>query len=467
MQPRFIAVAVLETNRASVSDNTDVDIHLIERALADMPGPRRILVGLSGGLDSIVLLCLVRQWWLTQAPAQRPALHAIHVNHQLMPQADAWQARCVTLCAEWQVELTARKVVVESDQSSLEASAREARYSVFKESVEPGDILMLAHHRDDQVETVLQRLARGSGPLGLGGMALHSRLHGFSLLRPLLDIDREQLQAFASDHQLSWMEDPSNQDETLERNYIRHRLLPVWRDQRPQLNQSLARSARLSQESAQLLDELAALDMRGQPQSDGGLPISILQELSCARQKNLLRYWLRQQGIRPPSEIVTQRILEEVLGASADGQPQVAWGQSSVRRFQATLYGLATVLPQPAGLQLRLDTFDSPQSLPLGCLISGVGESCFSRQAMEQAPVTVRFRSGGERLKLQGRPPKALKDLFQESGVPPWLRGVWPILYSGGSIAGLPGLWVCEGFLPQSEEDKICFHWHRNAVAQD
>lgn len=449
-----------------MSNTNDVDIQLIELALADMPGPRRIVVGFSGGLDSTVLLSLVHQWWLTQTPAQRPSLHAIHVNHQLIPQADTWQSHCADICAQWQIEFTARKVAVDSDQSSLEASARAARYAVFKELIRPGDILLLAHHRDDQVETLLQRLARGSGPLGMGSMAHCSQLHGFTLLRPLLDLDREQLQAFARNHSLTWIDDPSNQDESLERNYIRRRVLPLWRDQRSELNQALARSARLSRESAQLLDDLAAMDLE-QSQADERLPIDVLQGLSPARQKNLLRYWLRQQGIRPPSEIVTQRILDEVVGASADAQPLVMWGQSSVRRFQSALYGLGHALPEPKGISLSLDVLDCPPALPVGRLAPGTKEPGFSRQALLQQPVTVRFRAGGERLKLQGRPPKALKDLFQESGVPPWLRGVWPILYSGDSIAGLPGLWVCEGFLPQSNEDKICFHWHRNAVPRD
>lgn len=453
-----------------MSYQSNVDVQLIAQALAAKPGLRRIVVGLSGGLDSTALLHLTHQWWLQQPADHRPALHAIHINHQLQPQAEQWQQQCAEMCARWQIECTVRKVLVNTEAGSLETVARQARYAAFREFLQSGDGLLLAHHRDDQVETMLQRLARGSGPLGLGAMTSCSEQHGFTLLRPLLAVDRVQLEQFAHDHDLAWVDDPSNRDPAMERNFIRLRLLPQWRNARPQLNQALARSARLARESALLLDELAALDL-GQPRADGGLQTSALQGLGLARQKNLLRYWLRRQGVQPPSETITLRILNEVLTAAPDGQPLVAWGHNSVRRYQSTLYALNRPLPEPGGLAIPVNQFERPHALPLGRLLVNASAPAFSRRALLEEsglePLTVRFRRGGERLQLPGRPMKPLKDLFQEEGVPPWLRGLWPILWRGDQIAGLPGLWVCEGFLPQSGDDQLGLLWDPGDAAQD
>ncbi|RLT92629.1 tRNA lysidine(34) synthetase TilS [Ketobacter sp.] len=439
---------------------------LIGQALAECPGPDRIHVGFSGGLDSTVLLHLVYRWWCQLPPHRRPPLQAIHVNHQLHAEAPGWRNQCVALCQQWSIPCVTRDVTVDRAASSLEQQARRARYQVFHELVQPSEVLLLAHHRDDQVETLLQRLARGSGPLGLGAMTAHSRRHGFHIVRPLLDWDRLELETYAREHHLHWVEDPSNQDESLERNFIRRRLLPLWRSRRAELNQTLARSARLCNESALLLDDLAALDLGG-ARPDGGLPLVRLQTLSTARQHNLLRFWLRELGIPLPSAVVLQRIASEVASATTDAQPLVTWGQASVRRFQGVLYGLGQPLPEAGSDPIVLPTVDTTVTLPWGQWRATGSPLPFSRQALSGKTLSIQFRAGGERLKLPGRPGKSLKDLFQEAAVPPWLRGLWPILYADGRIAGLPGLWVCEDYTPVSEADRVCFHWQRPGCAQD
>lgn len=459
------------------------NIQVIQQALASVPGPCRIHVGLSGGLDSTVLLHMVRAWWQVQPADRRPSLHAIHINHQLQADSDGWARQCLQLCEQWDVPCTTIKVTVDVSQPSLEQQARMARYRAFDDQIGPGEVLLLAHHRDDQVETLLQRLARGSGPLGLGAMQVASMRGQYSLLRPLLELDRAQLEHYAVLHQLAWVDDPSNQDDRLERNFLRNQVLPLWRGSRTGLNQTLARSARLCQESAELLDQLAELDLgwhgdkhgMGRGPERGSLPIATLLPLTASRRNNALRYWLRQQGLPPPSEAVLEQISTDLMLAAPDAQPLVSWGDNSVRRFQSALYCFGQTLPEwlddvialelPAGLVSVSSGLIL--NLPVGGLHFDQGGTLFSRAALQQNPLTIGFRQGGERLQLPGRPLKPLKDLFQERAVAPWLRNIWPILYSGEQIIGLPGLLVCEGFQPQSPTDALALTWIRGAIAQD
>ena len=428
------------------------------------PEPSCIHVGFSGGLDSTVLLHLLHHW--CQQSSASPPLQAIHVNHQLQPQADQWQDQCARLCQQWGIDCVTQAVTVDASGSSLEQQARTARYRVFRNHVKPGAVLMLAHHRDDQVETLLQRLARGSGPLGLGAMQACNQLHGMTILRPLLDVDRRQLEGYARANGLNWVDDPSNQDETIERNFIRRQLLPLWRSERPQLNQTLARSARLGRESAALLDDLAEMDC-GTRRDDAGLAVERLIPLGAARRNNLLRFWLRQCGIQPPSEVILQRLVEEVALAAVDAQPRVDWGDCSVRRFQGVLYGLNQKLPECAPGHFCHLGLDDELLLPHGHWLPAGGAVGFSRFALRGKTLSIGFRQGGERLQLSARVTKSLKDLFQEATVAPWWRGLWPILYADGEIVGLPGLWVCERYTPRSPDDEIRFLWQQPGAAQD
>lgn len=429
---------------------------LITDALADLPGHTRLVVGFSGGLDSTVLLHLAQQCRQTD-----PALNvaALHVNHQLQPAADQWQLHCELLCRHWQIPFLGDIVRVDRDQASLEQAARDARYAAFRRHLQPGDLLLLAHHRDDQVETLFQRLLRGSGPLGLGGMGSVSRQPGLTILRPLLEQDRADLEAYARDQGLGWIDDPSNGDTGFERNFLRHQVLPSLRTRWPRLNQTVARAARLSRDSAQLLDELALIDA-GEPVTAGNpLPIPVLQSLSHARAMNLLRYWIRQHGTTAPSEAQLARVLMEILPAQDDAQPVVSWGQHQLRRYRQGLYCLP-LLPVPAPVDLPFVPGEDAPLLPVGRLIQAEGQgTAFSRTRLHQGDLRLRTRQGGERLKPAGRPGNSLKHWLQALQVPPWWRDHWPILYAGDEIAGLPGLVVCEGFQPAGPEDGLWLGW--------
>ena len=438
-----------------------MDATLIDQALAARPGPpaqpppARLVVGFSGGLDSTVLLQLAAQW---QALHPATALLALHINHQLHPHADDWQQHCADLCRQWQIPFVAQTVAIDRAQASLEQSARTARYNVFLQHAQPDDVLLLAHHRDDQVETLLQRLLRGSGPLGLGGMGLFSRQQSLNIARPLLDIDRAGLEQYARVHQLRWIDDPSNADSRFERNFLRHDALPCLRSRWPQLNQTLARSARLNREAASLLDELAQGD-QGQPAADGSLPLACLHNLGDARARNLIRYWLRQQGASMPSEVQLQRVLDEIVPAAADARPELIWGGQAIRRYHNALFCVPD-LPPPAPDPLAFDPSQPQQTCLAGVLVTIAGQgTAFSRAVLQTGSLTLRFRQGGETAKPAGRHTRSLKQWLQDYRVPPWWRDHWPLLYVNDQLAGLPGLFACDGFQPQNPADALWLDW--------
>lgn len=434
---------------------------LIQNALALVPECTRVVVGFSGGLDSTVLLHLAHEWQRTH-PAI--GLAALHVNHQLQPLADQWQLHCELLCRHWQIPFLNETVKVERDQASLEQAARTARYAAFRQHVGDNDVLLLAHHRDDQVETLLQRLLRGSGPLGLGGMGVVSRQHGMTILRPLLEQDRVQLEDYVRHHDLQWIEDPSNGDPAFERNFLRHQILPPLRSRWPQLNQTVSRSARLCRDAAELLDDLAEIDGAGQCLAGQPLPVSLLDGLRPGRAFNLLRHWLRLQGATPPSASQLQRVLHEMLPAPDDAQPELLWGAVQLRRYRGALHCVPLLMPaESSPLAIAIDQPQIP--LAAGQLLIGAGQgSAFSRGKLAAGPLTVRFREGGERIKPAGRPSNSLKHWLQDYRVPPWWRDHWPILYCGEEIAGLPGLLVCEGFEPLADGDTVWLDWKQPVI---
>lgn len=436
---------------------TSVHPQLIQHLLNRLPAVSRLVVGFSGGLDSTVLLHLVREW-----QRQHPAtgILALQVNHQLQSAAQQWQQHCEALCQQWHIPFVAEPVAVDRQQASLEQAARHARYDAFRRHVRADDLLLLAHHRDDQVETLFQRLLRGSGALGLGGMGDVSRQEGLLIGRPLLQQDRSVLESYARQHQLAWVDDPTNQDQQLERNFLRHDVLPRLRTRWPRLNQTVARAARLSREAADLLAELAELDGAGQCNPGAPLPLHLLTGLSAPRARNLLRHWLRLQGASLPSEAQLDRIMQDMPGAADDAQPELRWGSFTLRRYRQALY----CLPQLAAAETaeRALLPEPLDGVPWagGKLIVAAGQGvAFSRTALAGEPLSLRPRQGGIRLKPHGRPGNSLKHWLQASQVPPWWRDRWPLLYCGDRLAGLPGLLVADGFAPQNEADSLWLDW--------
>lgn len=407
-----------------------------------------ILVAFSGGLDSTVLLHQLVQW-----REQHPevALRAIHIHHGLSPHADSWVQHCESVCMQWQVPLVVERVHLEDDGLGIEAQARRARYQAFAQTLLPGEVLMTAQHLDDQCETFLLALKRGSGPAGLSAMGENSPFAGTQLIRPLLAQTREALEAWARQHELCWIEDESNQDDTYDRNFLRLRVTPLLQQRWPHFAQAVARSAALCAEQESLLDELLASDLADCITAHGTLLLVPLMMVSDVRRAALLRRWLAGLNAPMPSRDGLERIWQEVALAREDASPCFRLGEYEVRRYQSQLWWVKSVDGQSETVIPWLE-WKTPLALPAGLgsvqLISA-GEL---RMPQEDETVSIRFKAPGL-LHIVGRNGgRKLKKIWQEQGIPPWRRDTTPLLFYGETLIAAAGIFVTREGAAEDEE---------------
>lgn len=427
--------------------------------IKDFPAAERCHLALSGGLDSCVLLHL-----LASLRESLPwALQAIHINHGLQVVANLWQAHCESLCEQYGIPLQVVQLsLAPGPGESVEAVAREARYRALAEHIGPGHLLLTAQHQDDQAETLLLQLLRGSGPAGLASMPVTSRFGTGWLARPLLGISRDAIAAYARQNRLTWEEDPSNRDLRFDRNFIRHQVMPLLSGRWPAATVTLSRAARFSGELLVLAQEEAEEDL-AQVRRPGnhGLSIERLRCFDSVRLRNLLRHWITLTGAPLPSSKKLARIEHEAVHGRADAKPLIAWRAWEVRRYRDCLQ-LERARPPleiPASLVWH---GRSELLLPggLGSLIAEPGAPGIASERWSAAQVEVRFRRGGESCLPQGqRHHRPLKKLFQEWGVPPWKRGRIPLVYLDGELAAIPGRLVCAPFAAAVGEPSIMIRW--------
>ena len=398
-------------------------------------------VAISGGLDSTVLLHAMS----TLAAREGIALRAVHVDHGLQPESAAWATACRASCGDSGVTLDVLELCLEPPTgASLEAAAREARYAALAGHLAHDEWLLTAHHRDDQFETVLIQLLRGAGVAGLAAMPTRARLGLGWHARPLLDVERIELAAYAGLYRLSWHEDPMNDSTRFDRGWLRNRVLPSIRERWPSAAATVARSAGHLAEASRLLAEMAAADAPG-VLDDGRLSLAALRRLSRDRQVNLLRWWLRQQGMRPPPAARLAAVMPDFYEARPDAAPCLRWDEGEVRRYRGRLYALARLPEPPPKMPASTGvTLDLGAGLGHFGLVSGQDGGLAAPLA---AAVAFRFRAGGETLRPHaGRPRKRLKDLCQEAGVVPWMRDRLPLVYVGERLAAVGDLWIDADF---------------------
>lgn len=413
----------------------------LDQLETDANRPSRYIIALSGGLDSTVLAHALAE---TRERHGRELL-AVHVDHGLQDDAGGWSKHCGTLADSLGIRYIAESVAVDpSGGGGLEAAAREARYAVLAAHVGRGDWLLSAHHLNDQAETLLLNLMRGSGPAGIAGIGVLNPFASGWLARPLIEVPREDLETYAANAGLEWVEDPSNEDRRFDRNFLRHEVLPVLEDRWGDVVGRLARSAELAGEAAVLLDDLADYDLRAVGDRHDRIDTSGLRALSEPRQRNLLRHAVRRAGLPAPSALQLASILEQLVPAREDAQPIVAWPGAEVRRYRGKLYirAAAGESELPAEGTILGDE-------PL-CLGPGMGELSLSSdaplglsQAVIERGLTVHYRRGGEEIKPAGQKhTRKIKKLLQEEGVVPWMRERLPLLYSGGELVAVGDLWI-------------------------
>ncbi|HEX2139784.1 MAG TPA: tRNA lysidine(34) synthetase TilS [Woeseiaceae bacterium] len=406
--------------------------------------PSRYVVAYSGGLDSTVLLHA-----LCRATGRRGVpIVAVHVNHALHADAARWEDHCRRVAEGLGIEFIRRRIdIPPADPRGPEAAARARRYAAIAELVQPGDHVLTAHHQDDQAETLLLNLMRGSGAAGLAGIGPVQPLGKGLLLRPLLNVPREAIEAYAAAHALEWCEDPSNADSRFDRNYLRREILPVFRRRWPAVSARLARSAGLLAEANGLQTELAEVDLATLGGDPARLDLEALRQLAAARQRNVLRHAIRRLGLPGAPSARLEQAVRELLSAAPDAQPLVRWPGGELRRYRGSLYVLPPFAYRAPTDPLALPADGRPIRLgdSLGALQLERGVSGGIDPELVGEGLRVAFRSGGEALRPAGRRhTHRLKKLLQEQGVLPWMREFLPLLYKDEKLVAVGDLWLAQ-----------------------
>lgn len=428
--------------------------------LTEYGSARRFCIAYSGGVDSHVLLhalvSLERQILAT-------SLCAYHINHHLHERSDEWAQHCEAVCNDLSVKYEVIDVEANAEKGeSPEAKARLARYRALEAVVMSGDLLLTAHHQDDQAETLLLQLFRGSGPKGLAAMPAYAHFGPASIARPLLQFSRDEIRDYAAIHELIWIDDPSNKTHRYDRNFLRHNVMPIIKNRWPSVAKTLSRSAAHCADATRILEEDARCQMeRLKGTVPGSLSVTALRVLASPRRAVVLRYWLHSRGFRVPNMARFANIDKGVIFAHRDSSPVVSWPGCEVRRYRDDLYAIRPLAMHDAGKhypwrineELRIEGLGVLKAEP--AIGNGLGD-----EYLQSKGLTVRFRQGGERCRPAGRAHvHSLKKLFQECAIPPWERERIPLIYLGEKLIAVAGIVICDGFQTLENETGHVLRW--------
>ena len=431
--------------------------------------PTRLVVGVSGGLDSMALL----HWLLHSLQFPKEQLRVVHVNHQLHARAPEWAKLVSDQCRERGVDCAIETVVVDGKRAGPEGAARQARFSAFRHHLQPSDVLVLGHHQDDRAETFLLNLMRGAGVQGLSAMAAEDCHSDFSIIRPWIDCRRSQLLDYAQHHQLQWVDDPSNDSTDYDRNFLRHRVLPLLAERWPHAVPSIARSAQWMAEAAEL-DYARWQNASKHSTGDGGLDLSTWRCWPWPLQKSALRHWLRTKTGVAPGEGWMATFLDTVANARADGQPELNWHNGTVRRYRDVVYWVAK---QNDAVEPMFEDFVSgvvwhppfapleiPRQSQVGSLHLLLAAKVSNDSALLSQPFLVQRVTGSVPFKPIGaRHTLTVKKYFQHSGIAPWRRpnalGVFALEGRGPLLA----LILADGSIVLAHDSPFVLEWFDEA----
>jgi tRNA(Ile)-lysidine synthase len=415
----------------------------------------RVTVAFSGGVDSTVLLAALARLQLVAA------LRAVHVDHGLHADSAGWQVHCAAVAAELGVPFTSVRVTVARDSGfGLEAAAREARYAALERLMTPGELLVTAHHGDDQLETLLLRLMRGTGVRGLRGVLEHLPFGVGRLARPLLGFTRTEIVAEARASGLRWLDDPANDDPRHDRSFLRRDVVPALVARWSAAARSAQRLAEQMTDAEAILDAVAERD--AEPiEIPARIPLAVLAALEPARQRNLLRHLLRRVSLGAPSALKAEELRNALLHARPGAQTRILWAGGEGRVFREHLYLMSALPPaSPPAYRARLDEnhgWSGPEGeLGLEPAASGPGLP----ESWLDAGLELRFRAGGEDFRPLDRPHShPLKRWFHDAGVVPWMRSRIPLLYRGDCLVAVADLWLSHDVAAAASEPRWRVRW--------
>lgn len=396
-------------------------------------------VAFSGGLDSTLLLAALAR------SERRSRVRALHINHGLHPESESWVEHCSQTAAKFGIAFNSRSIdITKTAGQSLEAVARQARYAMLAELMEPGELLLTAHHRDDQLETVLLRLLRGSGVKGLRGISPNMPFGPGYLARPMLEISKDEIRNCAGLWGLNWIEDSSNRDQSFDRNYLRSEVIPQLQQRWPGVAITAGRAARQMAAAQELLDFAAVIDS-SKVESPARVSQAYLRGLSQSRRGNLLRYLIGGLGLSVPNAAQLNQLISALDVTRPDAQTQVQWpgGEGRIFRGQLYLFEPLTTASAP-GYEGRLE-ISKPWQGPEGRLELSQADGVGLSEAWVAKGLTVRFRTGGERFKpLDSAHSRKLKKWLQLAGIVPWMRQRIPLLYCDSMLVAVGDLWLSD-----------------------
>jgi len=426
----------------------------------------RIAVAFSGGLDSSVLLHS-----LVSIPEFKERVFAIHVDHGLSPNSKSWIKHCEKICRVLGVNFIPLTIELENSKTN-ENILRQARYEAFFSCLEKGDVLCTAHHQDDHIETILFRILRGTGIKGLAGIEKYSQIEGIDLIRPLISYSKKDLLDYGNKFNVNWIEDESNEDLSISRNFIRKKVIPnLKNDNWPEYKNSISYLSSKAKEANEILDEIAFLDLkRCASESLDRLSILKIKELSHARAMNVLFTWLGINTHLGVSNKITDQVYKSIVLASENSNPVVTFGKRGesgsfqIRRFNNFLRHLPlTETETLSNKKVWKWNTNNPLELPTGTLSMQLSLGKGISTQLTEPGISIKGRIGGERCKPEGRSKsQKLKKLFQEYRVPPWVRDRIPLVYVGDQLAAVSDLWVCEEFVAKKDERGIVLSWADN-----
>lgn len=419
----------------------------LQQFLQSFAHAKKFVIAYSGGMDSHVLLDLCMQL-KSQGKHQ---FRVIHINHQLSPQANQWATHCQTVCQQYEIDFAVHTLQITNRRgASLENLARKKRYQLFAEHMLEDEILLTAHHEDDQAETVILQLIRGAGPKGLSAMPTTKKFAYGHHARPLLNITRKDLRTYANKKKLIWIDDESNDELYLRRNFIRKKVMPVLQSQLPNVSRCLARAARHCAQADNLLHDFANEMLQTlQGERPGNLSVKKLLQLTSQQQTLVLRTWIKQHAHLLPSEKKMHAIKNELLRAAGDKNPRLLFGETELRRYRDDIFLFDKTQSLGTRQEIIWD-FSADLIIPnIGILQS---KKIFSAGLTTQIKkVIIKFREGGERIVVNGKR-RRLKNCLQDWGVPVWERENLPLIYADNRIVSVANYFVDRAFTAKENE---------------